>query len=409
MKYDLNINTSIGKDGLPPGMYPVIIYQLIRQYSNENNKLSIDDIMDTLEAYWKGDRQKPSSKTNLKKTLKRNLVPLLYFDSNIHAEYANEDPFCIDSGDSIGKIKYIWYEQELSTTDLQLLSDAIVYAKHMSNNRRLEIMEKLMHITGQAFTAKSSWLNSVLKDAMDLSVSVHEDLYHNLEYINAAIANKQCLAFDFVFSGQHGKSYKVQSYAGISPYKIFHDDGIYFMVASRNIKTDKQNQLPKTHNRTIPIIYIEIHKMKNLRTDFNNTYLDIEETDGAQKSLQNFISSGYHPLTHEAIPFRFKEDMFLRVNARGLDVLIDHFGNRMKITKRKEKDDSYAGPSPELAYTYYVTIKEVARNDWYELLILLLRYPASELELIEPQNLLRIVFFQMRNRLERLEKNDVDT
>jgi hypothetical protein len=29
--------------------------------------------------------------------------------------------------------------------------------------------------------------------------------------------------------------------------------------------------------------------------------------------------------------------------------------------------------------------------------------------LIEPQNLLRIVFFQMRNRLERLEKNDVDT
>ena len=48
MKYNLDTNSTIGKDGLTAGMYPVVIYKLIRENSNENNKLSIDDITDTL-------------------------------------------------------------------------------------------------------------------------------------------------------------------------------------------------------------------------------------------------------------------------------------------------------------------------------------------------------------------------
>ena len=407
MKHNLNIDAAIGKDGLKSGIYPVIIYQIIQQHSNENNKLTLDDILDTLTDYWKGDTQKSSFRTNLRKTLKRNLETLLFFDSKIHAEYKDGSPFYIDSGDSFWKIKYLWYEQELSMTDIQLLSDAIIYSKHMQNSRRLEILEKLMQIGGQSSTNGTNWFNSVLKDANDLSVPVRGDLYHNLEYINEAIINKQCLTFDYVFSGQHGKSYKVRSYTGVSPYKIFHDDGIYFMVAARNITSDHRNIMFKSHGKDIPVIYIEIHKMDKLHTDFESTYLNIEETVGDKKTIQEFLGNGYDPLTHEAIPFRFKEDIFLRVSARGLDVLIDHFGNRMKITKRKELNTSYAGSTPELAYTYDVTIKDVARNDWYELLILLLRYPAPELELIEPQNLLRMIYFHMRNRLERL-KNEAE-
>ncbi len=404
MKYDLNISAAISKDGLTPGMYPVIIYQLIRQYSNENNKLTIDDIMETLAEYWKGDNKKASSKTNLQKTLKRNIEPLLYFDSNIHAEYKDGNPFYIDSGDSVGKIKYLWYEQELSPTDLQLLSDAVVYSKHLPNKRSLDLLEKLMKAAGQPVSSNSEWFQSTLKDADDISVPVPGDLYHKLEYVNYAIQNRNCISFDYSFSGPNNAKYKVRSYVGVSPYRIVHENGIYYLVGARS-STEKRDTLFREHELSVPIIFLEIHKLDRINIDYEMNYLDISNTVGEQKTLQEIISAGYHPLTHEVYPFKFKENLDLRANSRGLDVLIDHFGNRMRISKRAEIDDSYAGPTPELAYTYDVTIRNAAKNDWYELLTLLLEYPASEIELISPQNLLRVIMFQMRNRLNRLGEN----
>lgn len=406
MKYSLNINSAIGKDGLTPGMYPVIVYQLIRQYSNENNKISTDDILDTLAEYWKGDSNKASSKTNLQKTLKRNIEPLLYFDCNIHAEYKDGTAFCLDNGESIGKIKYLWYEQELSPTDLQLLSDAVVYSKHLSKQNGLEILEKLMKAAGQPSSAHSEWFKNILQDVDDLSVPLSGDLYHNLEYVNYAIQDKICLSFDYTFSGPKNKRYKVRSYTGVSPYRIVHENGIYYMVAARN-PSDKRETLFREHSFSVPIIFLEIHKLDRIRVDGEHSYLAITNTVGDKKNLREIISAGYHPLTHEVIPFKFKENLILRSNSRGLDILIDHFGDRMKISKRSETDPNYAGPPPELSYTYDITIRNAAKNDWYELLILLLQYPSSEIELVHPQNLLRVVMFQMRNRLNSLGENFV--
>ena len=306
MKYDLNINSAIGKDDLAPGMYPVIIYQLIRQYSNENNPLTLDDIMDTLSEYWKGDSKKESAKTNLQKTLKRNLEPLLYFDTNIHAEYGDGRTFFIESGDSIGKIKKIWYEQELSQTDIQLLSDSVVYSKHMPKKRRLELLEKIMRAGGQSTISHSEWYHNIIKDAEDTSIRVSGDLYNKLDYVNDAIQNKKCLSFDYSFSGPKQAKYKVRSYTRVSPYRIILESGIYYLVASRN-PDEKRDSLFSEYNHSTPLVFLEIHKMDSIRTDGNKQdYQNICKTVGDKKTLQEIISAGYHPLTHEIIPFKFK-------------------------------------------------------------------------------------------------------
>ena len=404
MKYNLDTNSIIGKDGLTAGMYPVVIYKLIRENSNENNKLSIDDITNTLSEYWKGDKNKSSSKANLQKTVKRNLEPLLYLDSKIHAEYIDGSTFYVDSGDSIGKIKYIWYDQELSLTDLQLLSDAVVYSRHLTQTSRSDILDKLMRSSGQSQKSRPKWFQDIIKDAEDISIPVPGNFYNKLDYIFDAIQNKKCLAFDYTFSGQNNKKYKVRSYSGVSPYRIVHENGIYYMVAARN-PSEKRDTMFLEYEHKTPIILLEIHKLDKIHPDDEHEYLEITSTIGNNKNLQEIISAGYHPLTHEVIPFKYKENLDLRVNSRGLDVLIDHFGNRIRIFKRSEIDSTYGGNTPELSYTYDVTIRNAAKNDWYELLIILLQYPASEIELVNPQNLLRVVMFQMRNRLNRLGEN----
>lgn len=404
MKYDLNINSAIGENGLNPGIYPVIIYQLIRQYSNENNKIFTDDILDTLEVYWKGDTEKQDYRKNLQRTLKRNLETLLFFDSNIHAEYKDGTPYNIDSSeDRIGKIYQLWYEQEISPTDLQLLSDSVIYSKHLSSLRKQEILQKLMAASGQSNTKKAQWFQSVLKDAIDISIPVSEDLYPKLEYINDAIENKNCISFDLSFSGPNGQQYKLRSYTGVSPYKIVHDDGIYYLIGARN-KDEEHQSFLKKRNRPYRTTYIKIHKMSKVRTDFNHNYLDISETNGDQRSLSDFLGSGFYRSWEEYRQFKFKSDVKLITSAQGLDILIDHFANRLHATKRSELDSRYAGNTPELAFTYDVKIIDVTRNDYYTLLSLMLYYSEKDIELIEPSHFLYLVKSLMEIRLNRLHK-----
>ena len=405
MKFELNINTLSNKDSLNTGLYPVIIYQLIRQYSNENNKLEVKDIKETLAEYWQGDKEKTSSSKNIGRTLRRNMRTLLYFDSNIHTEDKDGNPIFIDfatSDEIIGKIKRVWYEQELSPTDIQLLSDAVIYSKHLSNERRIDLIKKLMHASGQPVSSNSEWFNNVLKDADDISIPVPGDLYYKLEYVNDAIQNRECLSFDYTFAGPNNAKYKVRSYKGVSPYRVIHNNGVYYLIGARN-PSEKRDTLFSEYEKSTPIIIIEVHKLDKIKKAPELDYLEIQNTIGDKKTLQEIISAGYHPLTHEVIPFKFKEDIILKVNSRGLDVLIDHFGNRMQISKSSDIDSSYAGLTSELSYTYDVTIRNVANNDWYyELVPLLLQYPDTDIKLVESQNLLRIIMFKMRNRLNRL-------
>ena len=107
-------------------------------------------------------------------------------------------------------------------------------------------------------------------------------------------------------------------------------------------------------------------------------------------------------MTHEAFPNRLVENLELRTSSRGLDILIDHFGDRLLIKKSSEIDKRYAGSTPELANRYDVVIKNAALNDWYELLPLLLSYPIPDIELVSPIYLLQGVMHKMNNRIEKL-------
>ena len=397
----LEINSQINKNGINSGMYPVIIYQILRQYTNEDNPITINDICDTLQDYWKGDTEKTSSKKNIKKTIYRNLESLLYFDSNIQAVDKDGFPYLVESGESIGKIYQLWYEQELSLTDLHLLSDAVVYSKHLSNSSQKEILGKLMRIAGQPNASKAHWYNSILKNARDISIPVPNNLYRTMDYVNDAIENKNCISFDYSFSGPDAKRYKVQSYSGVSPYMIIQHNGIYYMIAANN-KDNIQQKMHKDFGFAYPVLYLEIHKLDNISTDLDSKYLSIKETIGDAKTIKDFISGGYHPLTHEAFPNRLVENLKFRTSSRGLDILLDHFGGRLLIKKSPKIDKRYSGNTPELAYRYDITLKNAALNDWYELLPLLLSYSIHDIELVSPLYLLQGVMRKMNNRIDRL-------
>ena len=258
-----------------------------------------------------------------------------------------------------------------------------------------------MRVAGQPNASKTHWYNSIIKNARDNSIPVPSNLYKKMEYVSEAIENKDCISFDYSFSGPNGKKYKVRSYSGVSPYMIIQHSGIYYMIAANNKESSRQ-KMHKDFGFAYPVLYMEIHKLDHIHTDFNSEYLPIKETMGDKKTIKQFISGGYHPLTHEAFPNRLVENLELRTSSRGLDILIDHFGDRLLIKKSSEIDKRYAGNTPEIAYRYDVVIKNAALNDWYELLPLLLSYPIQDIELVSPIYLLQGVMHKMNNRIEKL-------
>ena len=398
MKYDINLNSLGSKASLTTGMYPVIIYQLIRQCSNINNKLEITDIEDTLAEYWQGDHTLDSSRRNLKKTIRRNLNALMYLDSNISAEDKSEEQIFIEDITSPSVINKVWYDQEITTTEIQLLTDAIIHSKHFTNNSRQKLISNLFILVGESRDPHTRWIKQVLSDANDLSIPAPTDLYYNLEFLNEAIEEQHCISFTYNFTGPDGAKYPVMSFKGVSAYIIFPENGIYYLVASRRDETASSSNFFNSKVDDRKIVLFEIHKLDKLSSDYETEYIPIEETDGKDKTILEIMTQTLHAVkSQRSMIFcsNSADQAILQVNAKGLDVLIDSFGNRrLTIQKLKKTETNISGISPELQNVYKVTLNGIIRNDWYDLVILKLRFP-NDISILEPSGLIDGIIYSL--------------
>lgn len=391
MKYDLDFK--IKQTEITPGMYSIITYQLLRQYSNVNNKLTMDDIADTLSVYWQGDKMNESARKNLQKTIKRNLTWLMSLDPNICAERKDGSPYFEEDGKAIQSIGKIWYEQRLTPTDVQLLTDAVISSKYFENDKRRELLRNLLKTIGETATTKTQWFETVLNDAENITVPVSVDLYRNLEMINLAIAQQECLSFDFFFSGPNGHKYKVRSFLGVSPYKIIHNNGTYYLVASRKEEKTTREYLEKVDSSEI--MTIEIHKLDNIQP-FACEYVPIENTEGKNMTIWSFMHPSKHPVKSGSTMFflnEYNDYAVLNADPVGLDILIEKYGNCITTKKIKEIEQDCEGITPELKNLYEVrlngdsAVDALGRIDWYELVMLCLKHP-GHIKILKPDHLI---------------------
>lgn len=387
MDYDLGINPISVKSGT----YPVIIYQLIKQHSSPEDKLTMKNIEDILDGFWNGDKDLSTYRKNLRRTIKRNLATLILLDTNICIERSDGsviDPETDDLPDDdemerfLGEIKHVWYRQSLSSTDLQFLTDAVVNSRHLTNAKRREILGKLFNATGTSYAAKTAWYKTVLADADERSVPVSTNLYSNLEEINKAIKNEQCISFNYCYTGLRNEKYTVRKYDKVSPYKIVHENGTYYLIASFPEKL-------KNGSITNEILVAEIHKLDCINSNIKAKFVPIKETDAAEMTVRDILIQTFHPTRNGHFFFFFdrpagKGIAELKVNAEGLDILIDKFGNRVtRIQLIYETDPDADETIPKLRNMYTLTLTNMLFDEWDELALLKYKYP-RQIRILEP-------------------------
>ena len=364
------------------GIFPVVIYEYIKQNTDQIKHTTILEIADHLKHYT--DEIQKDSRI---RTVERHLCSLAQFDENI-CVVLNDDTEDYKPYETPAKdIKEIYYDQPFNSTDIHILSDAIIYSKHLRLKERENLLKKLSNLSP---SNKYDWYKNAIHETTEL-MQDESQLFRNLEFIDYAISEKKCLSFKLATYRSDKKLHNSVTYKGFSPYKIFIDNNTYYVVGA--FRSEK-NHLDKfmstfpesTGNKTVKIYRFEVYRIQNISPDDKSVYIKISDTDLHNRSISDICKGDYNIYNILCRTLQPKDkNVEFCVNRRGLHVLIQSFGRNIfiKKTSLKELPSKLTNKLQNNDEDYYiVTLKNATHNDWNTILRLLHNYPVSDIALL---------------------------
>ena len=366
------------------GMFPVLIYKYIKENSDEEKCLTPEDIYKLLRIYTP-DIQEDSTW----KTVSRNLEKLAYQFEEIRIVYKNGFEYTKDEKFSFSEIESIYYDQKFTTNDVRVISDAVIYSRHLNDKTRKELLGKIAELRP---SHSNGWYSNALQDSSD-QIRLETDLFHNLEYIDYAINDKLCINFEVMSYDFDKKLHPVESHEGFTPYKIYISDGIYYVVGLLDWQKQMEDHHAKYHDREAiyPIRRFPIHRLKSIRIDDSHEYVEIEKTILKDKSLKEICEGEYNeynrlrtPATNKSVKKKTENnDVTFMVSRRGLNVLTDIFGKRISVQHKKEiKVKKSLVTVVRTDYRFEVVLKNVSNSDWKRIITLMMQYTEHDLALL---------------------------
>lgn len=410
-EYNLGIEHRI-MNSPQPKIYPMVIYEILKNCSNESHKLSLLDIRDLLAPYCTTE-----NKESQLKNVKRNIYCVMQFDERVMATKKNGDNFDpdYDSEKDASQIEKMWYDQDFTTTDINIISNAIINSKNMGTDDRSQLLNKISRLNGISSSSRFNWTQNVITDAQGMSIMDTDLLYHNLEYIYEAIENQKCLGFTLCEYNRHKVLFDGQTVNAFVPYKIIEKDGIYLLIGLFNNRAKLQEKLYKKYDNTsklFDLFYYPVHKLSHIHINEDAEYIPIEKSSGSDKSLKDYIDSINNPFIKVIDPSKqermhYSERIDLQVHKDGLYVLIDYFGK--KVIVDKVYDNEIKIENGEKTYIrqkslYDLHLNKLSVHEQEQLLLLLLTgVGQNAIKLVSPQSFLEHYHRGLHHQLRKSE------
>jgi len=193
----------------PKKMNTLLILEVLKKYSDENNKLSQSEII----ALLKSEYGVPFDRH----TIKRNLENLHDFHCGV--EYAGRSK---DNGAGG------WYfERDITDAEIRMLIDGLLFSKYIPYSECKELINKLEKIAGVDF--KSS-------HGMPENRPENKQIFINIEDILTAISKGKKIAFNYMRYNTDKKTHIVLSKDGtprryvVSPVEIVITNSHYYLI-----------------------------------------------------------------------------------------------------------------------------------------------------------------------------------
>lgn len=205
-------------------MLNFLILDILKEYSDEDHRLTQQEILRLLKLNYDVECDRRSVKSNVE--------ALKAFGYEIDME----DGYCL-------------LERDFEESELRMLIDSVLFSKNISQSVAQTLINRLKEQGNRYFRAKVPYIYSL----PEMRYADNTQVMYNLDVLNTAIAEKKKVSFVYNSYGTDFKLHpKRKERYVVNPYQLVANNGWYYLVANY----DKYNDV--SHYRIDKITKIEI-------------------------------------------------------------------------------------------------------------------------------------------------------
>ena len=213
----------------PKKMLILNILDILKKYSDENNRLSNKKIREKLKSEY--------SQTVDRKAIKRNLDNLIDFGYDI--EYSETTRKGKNGEEET--ISSDWYlNREFVDAELRLLIDSLLFSKHIPYNQCKELVEKLEGLSNTYFKSRVKHIRT-----MPERLPENKQILYTIEILDEAITKKKRVEFNYMTNFGTDKKPIISTEKDgspknyiVSPYQMAATNGRYYLICNQKTRKD---------------------------------------------------------------------------------------------------------------------------------------------------------------------------
>lgn len=223
-------------------MLNMLILDILKEYSDENHKLTQQEIMRQLKANY--------DMTCDRKSVRNNINYLKELGYEISTEGG-----------------YYLMTRDFDDTELKMLIDSVLFSKTLSQKQAKSLIEKLSSLGNRYFNSNTKYICNL----PELHHSDNKQLMYALDTINEAISEKKKISFiynvygtDFLMHPKREEAYVV------NPYQIVANNGFFYLIGNYD-KYDNVSHYRLDKMTCVKVLDDKV-KPKTQVNDFKNGY-----------------------------------------------------------------------------------------------------------------------------------------
>lgn len=266
-------------------MLNMLILDILKEYSDENHRLTQQEIIRLLKSNYDMECDRRS--------VRNNVMCLNELGYEISMENG-----------------YYLVNREFEDAELRMLIDSVLFSKNLTQNRAKALVEKLRAQGNRYFSAKVSHISN-LPDMRHAD----NNLMYAVDAINDAIAEKKKISFTYNAYGMDFKLHpkRAEKYI-VNPYQIVANNGFYYLVGNYDKYDDVSHY--RMDRITDVTILDEKVKPKNRVKDFSDGY-----------SLPKHMAEHIYMFSGPSVRVKFLIYDYM------MNELIDWFGKDFRVLK----------------------------------------------------------------------------
>lgn len=267
-------------------MLNMLILDILKEYSDQNHRLTQQEIIRLLRSNYDMECDRRSVKNNIL------CLKELGYDISM------------DDG-------YYLVDREFDDAELRMLIDSVLFSKNMTQKQSKELVEKLRHLGNRYFSAKVSHICNL----PDLQHADNKQLMYSIDSVNEAISERKKISFIYCDYGTDFKLHprRTREYI-VNPYQMVAGNGHYYLICNY----DKYDNIAhyRLDRMTCVKILDEKRKPQKDVKDFENGF-----------NLPKHMAEHIYMFSGDSIPVRFL------IYENMMNELVDWFGKDFRIFK----------------------------------------------------------------------------